>query len=105
MTLSEFLHKTIQVTSFAVRPQIICKDGFKMSVQGSKGHYCRPRIMSDLYSHMEIGFPSVKEDALMKYAESPEAPTGTVYGYVPVETIEFVIEKRGGIDVEKTFNS
>jgi aspartate/methionine/tyrosine aminotransferase len=32
----------------------------------------------------------------MKYAESPSNPTGTVYGWVPVEVISEVIAKRGG---------
>ena len=33
----------------------------------------------------------------MPYAEDRERPTDTVYGYVPVEIVERVIEKHGGI--------
>ena len=32
----------------------------------------------------------------MEYAENPDHPTGTVYGWVPVEVISEVIAKRGG---------
>lgn len=103
MTLQEFVSKTAQKDRFVVRPQIICKDGFKMSVQGSDGHYCSPRKTQDWYSAMEIGYPSAKEDDLLEYAETPESPTETVYGYVPCEIIEKVIEKHGGINEIETF--
>ena len=33
----------------------------------------------------------------MNYAETPENPTETVYGWVPVEVVESVIEKHGGL--------
>ena len=102
MTLIEFIkntHKREQV----IRPQIVCKDGFTMSVQGSSGHYCSARFEQDYFFEMEIGFPSLEEEIIMKYAENPDEPTKTVYGYVPCEIIEQVIEKHGGIDVDMTF--
>ena len=34
---------------------------------------------------------------LMKYAEAPDDPTGTVYAYVPVQVVTNVIAKHGGI--------
>lgn len=33
----------------------------------------------------------------MEYCENPENPTDTVYGYVPIEVIEEIITKHGGI--------
>lgn len=33
----------------------------------------------------------------MEYAENPDEPTDTVYGYVPVSVVEAVINSRGGI--------
>ena len=78
-------------------PLIKCADNFEMSVQASKFHYCEPRLDSSYYVSVEVGFPSEKEDLLMEWADTPEDPTGTVYGWVPVEVVEEVIEKHGGI--------
>ena len=36
----------------------------------------------------------------MDYCEDDENPCGTVYGYVPVELVDRVIEKHGGIDLD-----
>ena len=80
-----------------IRPAIECADGFTMSVQASDTHYCEPRFIDGPYSKVEVGFPSAEEDLLMPFAESPEAPTKTIYGWVPVEVVEQVIEKHGGM--------
>jgi hypothetical protein len=106
MTLSEFVKKTfVEKHGFCMRPILICNDGFKMSVQGSRTHYCSPRSTVEAYSEMEIGFPSEQEDLIMEYAESPETPTDTVYGYVPCDIIQSVIEKHGGINTDLTFST
>jgi hypothetical protein len=88
--------------SYRVVEGIICKDGFKMSVQGSQTHYCTPRSMIPfgMYISLEVGFPSVWEPLLMEYAEEPENPTRTVYGWVPTHIINAIIVKHGGIDWE-----
>jgi hypothetical protein len=39
----------------------------------------------------------------MEYAESAEYPTETVYGYVPVELVEKLIEFHGGIRKNKSW--
>ncbi len=78
-------------------PEMVCKDGFKMSVQASETHYCSPRSDNDIYTEVEVGFPSEKEDLLMEYAESQDNPTGTVYGWVPVEVVAQVVVKHGGL--------
>jgi len=81
----------------AVIPAIKCKDGFIMSVQASEGHYCYPRSDDALWTEVEVGFPSQEESMLMKYAEDPERPTKTVYAWVPVEIVEQIIVKHGGL--------
>ena len=103
MNINEYLRKYKNIENLSGyeyrthTPQIVCKDGFSMSVQASKNHYCSPRINdAEEYGSMEIGFPSEKEDLIMEYAETPEEPTGTVYGWVPCEVIDAVIEKHGG---------
>ena len=78
--------------------RIRCADGFNMSVQANEGAYCTPRIdFAANYTEVEVGFPSQKEDLLMKWAESPDSPTETVYGWVPRTVITLVIAKHGGI--------
>lgn len=78
-------------------PSVVCKDGFRMSVQFSSHNYCEPREDGlKLYSEGEIGFPSEVESILMPWCEDEEDPTGTVYGYVPAHIITEVIEKHGG---------
>ncbi len=78
--------------------KVVCADGFSMSVQANQFAYCHPRIDgAESYSEVEVGFPSAKESSLMKWVESPDRPTDTVYAYVPSEVVRSVIEKHGGI--------
>jgi hypothetical protein len=78
--------------------RVKCADGFSMSVQANFGAYCEPREDNALeYEEVEVGYPSVVEPLLNKWAESPDRPTDTVYGYVPVDVVRAVILKHGGI--------
>jgi hypothetical protein len=79
-------------------PPIVCVDGFEISVQASSGHYCTPRQNHpDVYTHVECGFPNAEPEFILEYAENPDAPTETVYGYVPIELVEQLITLHGGI--------
>ena len=81
--------------------RLVCKDGFEMSVQASNVHYCSPRIdNADYYSEVEVGYPTVSEEELLYYAEDRTRPTETVYGYVPVELVDKIISKHGGVNDE-----
>ena len=52
--------------------EVVCADGFKMSVQAHAGAYCLPRMSgAPVYREVEVGFPSKREEMLMKYAEAP----------------------------------
>ena len=77
--------------------KVSCADGFSMSVQASTFCYCTPRNNDGPYSQVEVGYPSAREEMLMDWAEDPDDPTGTVYGYVPVSVVTNVIAKHGGI--------
>ena len=79
-------------------PHVVCKDGFKMSVQAGQSLYSEPRDVVDSYEEVEVGFPSTEESLLTSYAEDEENLCGTVYGYVPCSIIDEVIVKHGGID-------
>ena len=76
---------------------IKCADGFSMSVQASKGSYCSPRDDSGPYDSVEVGFPSSYDYYLHQYAEDPEKPTDTVYGWVPADTVMMCIDAHGGM--------
>ena len=88
-------------STYSKCPRIECADGFTMSVQAGEGLYSTPRsyIESGDYSSFEIGFPSEREDLIMEYIDGDEEtdPTDTVYGYVPIDAVDAVIEKHGGI--------
>ncbi len=82
-----------------MRPRIVCNDGFSISVQGSSNHYCSPRenLTDEAYAEVELGFPSVADDLIADYAEDDEDLTDTVYGWVPIDTVEELVKKHGGI--------
>lgn len=88
LTLGRFHKKPV--------PRITLADGTTMSVQAGEWAYCLPRTNYGPYSHVEIGFPSKTLGALAKYAETPEDPLETVYGYVPIDELADEILLRGG---------
>lgn len=104
MNVKQFIAITFQEgKEYQQRSRVFCKDGFNVSIQGSKGHYCQPRDYVKEYNNLELGFPSEEEILINEYAENVLNPTETVYGWTPIEVIEQVIEKHGGIDIDKTF--
>ena len=79
------------------RPYIICEDGFYVSVQASEYHYCFPRVNNaETYEAVELGYASELDDLIADYGEDRGTPN-TVFGYVPVETVNLLLEKHGGI--------
>ena len=87
MSLREELNKAVK-----------CADGFSMSVQARSGSYCTPRIdNAERYTAVEVGYPSHAEPLLLQFADEPDRPTDTVYGYVPSQTVALVIAKHGGM--------
>lgn len=118
MTLNEFVKATFDTAKYlpnqeryALRPSIRCKDGFHMSVQGSHGHYCKPKEHANQYTHMEIGylkFPNTFEEELRLYAHYSDNRcllSEATFANVPVELIQKIIDEHGGIDVDKTFST
>ena len=85
---------------FSVK-QLVCKSGLSMSVQASSNHYCSPREDGQShYDSVEVGYPSRKVDDLLEYAENPATPTDTVYGWVPVNIINKIVDENGGLDAD-----
>jgi hypothetical protein len=82
--------------------QIVCNDGFSISVQASSTHYSLPRadFPEVPYTHVECGFPSAHPgDELVEYQEGcfGNDPTADVYPDVPIEIVERVVAAHGGI--------
>ena len=82
-------------TGRAPRRAFVCPDGFSVSIQASSYHYCSPRDDDGPYTSVELGFPSKVVESLMPYAKEPDQPTGTVYGWVPVDAVADVLTKHG----------
>lgn len=82
--------------------KIVCADGFAVSVQASASHYCTPRDNDGPYTEVELGYPSEPVEAWMEYAEDPDRPKDTVYGYIPIELVVRGLDQHGGIDWDKT---
>lgn len=103
--VNEYLNRTRNTRTFedgyvmeGIRPAIRCKDGFQISVQASEFHYCSPRINgADEYKSVELGFPNYEDLLILPYAEDPCNPTHSIYGNVPIEIVNELIEKHGGI--------
>lgn len=106
MTVKDWLKKSVRTHTLydgsveiqEKRPRLCCNDGFSISVQASEFHYCHPRLngVQD-YESVELGYPSVEDELINEYAEDCMDYTETVYGYVPIEIVEKLIEKHGGI--------
>ena len=76
---------------------VVCADGFEMSVQASRGHYCSPREDAGPYTAVEIGFPNRREALLMPHIEIDDGhPLESVYPWVPAQVVMKVILKHGG---------
>lgn len=77
--------------------RLFCKDGFSISVQASEFTYCSPRKDKAWpYSEVELGFPSEEDPLIESFAEDPDT-IETVFPFVPIEIVNSLIEKHGGI--------
>ena len=128
MTINEFLLKTfvpedpklkkiyddIRIPKedrvLSIRPRVKCADGFTFSAQAGSALYCTPRITlypetwGDGYQEIELGYPSAYDELIEEYAETDDDYTKTVYAYVPVEVVDQLVAKHGGIAGEDRSN-
>ena len=49
------------------------------------------------YTEVELGFPNIADEKLLDYATDPDDPLNSIYAYVPVELVEKILTKHGGI--------
>ena len=119
MKINEFIKNNLKVTvlnedplmkhmmTSSRLPQIVCTDGFTMSVQVGYSLYSKPKKVAKRYSEVEIGYPSEREPLLEKYVETIFESgyvdyTDSIYPYVPVKVVDKVLKKHGGIDLTET---
>ncbi len=117
MTVKKFLELStciIQLTTDidyqVLRPRVLCPDGYTVSIQAGRGLYCEPyaNLKDGNYVEVELGYPNKADELILEYAECPESPTGSVYGYVPIKIVEELCKKHGGIvgmDISNTILS
>lgn len=88
-------------------PSVWAKDGFNVSLQIGNGNYCTSengyRKFGFTWEDVEFGFTSEQEPLLSEYSQDYNDTTQSV-GQVPVEIMEQVFEKHGGIDWDKTIS-
>lgn len=79
--------------------RVVCKSGFSVSIQAGENKYSSPRSreVGTKYKAVELGFPSKSDYIIEPYAENPQVPTETVYGYVPVGEVYLLLTKHGGV--------
>jgi len=84
-----------------VIPVIECQDGFSVSVQASRYHYCSPRSDYGPWFSVECGFPSLPMPELAEYCEESGedalTATATVWSRVPIEAVAAVLDSHGGM--------
>ena len=73
--------------------RLLCRSGLSMSVQANRYCYCSPRRDMFPYYEFEVGYPTFDVHELQTYRQEDSE----VYPYVPVEVIEWVVRKHGGI--------
>lgn len=110
MNLYDFIKitsKTINGIS-NIRPKVHCKDGFSVSVQANRGHYSTPRQDNlPFYSAVEVGYPSEIDQELNSVGTNEWSGGNElekVWPYMDVNFISKIIDKHGGIDVNKTIH-
>ena len=58
-----------------------CLDGFSISVQAGKIHYCSSKENGAWpYLEFELGYPNREDELILEWAEDINQPTDTVYG-------------------------
>ena len=101
MTVKEFLRNTYIVNRKfdlqEIRPHVLCADGYEISIQAGRCAYSIPRENDIEFDAVELGYPNMTDELIEKYAEDPGSPTSCIYPYVPVDIVEVLMEKHGGI--------
>lgn len=101
-TVIEFIRRVPVNPGSIARQRAFCMDGFSISIQVGRSHYCTPRVDdASYYTEFEIGYPSSPVPELIPYVDGEYSEkmdlTKEVYAYVPLEVIENIVKGHGGI--------
>ena len=82
-----------------IRPRVVCKDGFSISIQASKHRCCEPagNKFDGTYTKVELLYPSSSDSLINEYALDKKSLTEAVYPYVPISVVDKLMAKHGGI--------
>lgn len=91
----DYVHQHFASHPGPVRPKLRCADGFTLSVQGSRGHYCSPRDDVDQYTSVEVWCWSqaTVPSKLKKHVQCKDEPLG----WVPVSDVNALVHQHGGL--------
>ena len=116
-TLTDFIKDTNHINRYerysfpGIRPLVVCKDGFTLSIQASAFNLCTPRKNNIVnYDTFELSKISETIPELEEYDETIYTRKklclnrNRTYGYVPKALVEKILEEHGGIDKEKTLS-
>jgi len=81
--------------ALCIRPHVICRDGFRISVQASPVHNCYPPDRDGPYTHVELGFPN--RPLPPEFDQYGDDYGVGVYSRVPVSMVKRLIDAHGGI--------
>lgn len=83
----------------SARRRAVCKSGLSLSIQASRWHYCSPKQdNASSYTMVEAGFPEKNGKPVRLRSLGPAESRGSpVWGYVPVETLDRLLRRNGGI--------
>ena len=77
--------------------EVVCQDGFRMSVQAGYASCFGMRYSSSRdryrFTEVEVAFPSAEDSMLLPYKQV----CGEVYAYVPVSVVAMIVAKHGGV--------
>lgn len=81
-----------------VRRQLVCRDGYKLSVQASAGRYCSPREdHAERYVSVEVGYPHRPDGSGYKprpFGKTIDRDT-FIWSWLPVSTVNRWVHAHG----------
>lgn len=99
--LNDYIEKNSKMIGIKKMTSAIhCKSGLGFSVQANSFAYCSPRENMGPYDKVEVGYPTKMVEEFMPYIERDpdnDDPLDSVYPFVPVEVVEKVVNKNGGL--------
>ena len=76
--------------------RFFCRDGFSVSVVWGYGTNSGVGRNGDIESY-ELGYPSSADSLIAEFAEDSSDPTNTIYGWVPADIVQQLIQSHGGL--------